>query len=178
MVIDVLLAIVLLWALFKGYKKGLVVGLFSFAALFIGVAAAVKLSAWVARELEQRTNWHSSWLPFLAFLGVLVTVILLVRLGATLVETALETLWVGWANKIGGIAMYLLLYGTLFSVVLFYFEKIQLVSPEVITASKSYPYIHRVGPVAIDWLGQIIPLFKGMFAELTGYFEQIAAPHK
>ena len=173
MLIDGLLAIVLLWALFKGYRKGLVVGLFSFAALFIGLAAAVKLSAWVARELEHRTNWHSHWLPFLAFLGVLVAVIFMVRVGAALLETAMETLLVGWLNKLGGIIMYLLLYGTLFSVVLFYFEKIQLVAPSVIVESKSYPYIHKAGPIAMDWLGKLVPFFKGMFEELSRYFEKI-----
>lgn len=173
MLIDGLLAIVLLWALFKGYRKGLVVGLFSFAALFIGLAAAVKLSAWVARELEHRTNWHSHWLPFLAFLGVLVAVILLVRMGAALLETAMETLLVGWVNKIGGILMYVLLYGTLFSVVLFYFEKIQLVAPSVIAESKTYPYIHQAGPIAMEWLGKLVPFFKGMFEELSRYFEKI-----
>jgi membrane protein required for colicin V production len=173
MLIDGLLAIVLLWALFKGYRKGLVVGLFSFAALFIGLAAAVKLSAWVARELEHRTNFHSHWLPFLAFLGVLVAAILLVRIGAALLETAMETLLVGWVNKIGGIIMYMLLYGTLFSVVLFYFEKIQLVAPSAIAESKSYPYIHRAGPIAMDWLGKLVPIFKGMFEELSQYFKTI-----
>jgi len=85
----------------------------------------------------------------------------------------METLLVGWVNKIGGILMYLLLYGTLFSVVLFYFEKIQLVAPSVIAESKSYPYIHKAGPFAMEWLGKLVPFFKGMFEELSRYFEKI-----
>ncbi|MBU3742918.1 MAG: CvpA family protein [Sediminibacterium sp.] len=176
MLIDGLLAIVLLWALFKGYKNGLIVGIFSFAALFIGLAAAVKLSAWAAREAEQHMQWHSPWLPFLAFLAVLVSVIILVRIAAKLIETAMQTLLVGWINTLGGIIMYLLLYGTLFSVVLFYFEKLHIIGPNEIAASKAYPYIHRMGPVAIEALGKLVPFFKGMFAELSDYFGQLPLP--
>jgi len=176
MLIDGLMAVVLVWAFFKGYKNGLIVGIFSFAALLIGLAAAVKLSAWVAREAEQRMQWHHSWLPFLAFLAVLVSVIIMVRITAKLIETAMQTLLVGWINTLGGIVMYLLLYGTLFSVVLFYFEKLHLIGPNEISASKSYPYIHRMGPVAIDSLGKLIPFFKGMFAELSDYFNHLSMP--
>lgn len=176
MLIDGLLAIVLLWALFKGYKNGLVVGLFSFAALFIGLAAAVKLSAWVAKVAEQQLHWHSSWLPFLAFLAVLVSVIILVRIAAKLIETAMQTLLVGWLNTLGGVIMYLLLYGTLFSVVLFYFEKLHIIGPNEIAASKAYPFIHQMGPVAIEALGKLIPFFKGMFTELSAYFSQLPLP--
>lgn len=176
MLIDGLLAIVMLWALFKGYKNGLLVGIFSFAALFIGLAAAVKLSAWVAREAEQRMQWHSAWLPFLAFLAVLVSVIIMVRIAAKLIETAMQTLLVGWINTLGGIIMYGLLYGTLFSVVLFYFEKLHIIGPNEITASHAYPYIHQMGPVAIDALGKLLPFFKGMFAELSDYFGRLPLP--
>lgn len=176
MLIDGLLAIVMLWALFKGYKNGLIVGCFSFAAVLIGLAAAVKLSAWVARVAEHSMQWHSSWLPFLAFLAVLVAVIILVRIAAKLIETAMQALLVGWLNTVGGIVMYVLLYGTLFSVVLFYFEKLHIIGTNEITASRAYPYIHRMGPIALDAMGRLIPFFKGMFAELSDYFSHLPLP--
>ncbi|MFN5227089.1 MAG: CvpA family protein [Bacteroidota bacterium] len=173
MIIDALLAVILILAIIRGYRKGLVVGVFSFLSILIGLAAAVKLSAWVAREVETRFHWHSAWLPFLSFLGVLLGVILLVRLGANLIQTFLEVLFVGWINKAGGILMYILLYGTLFSTVLFYLEKIQLVGPDMVAGSHAYPYIHRIGPVVLEWMGKILPVFKGMFGELSAYFEQL-----
>lgn len=173
MVIDALLAVILLLAMIRGYSKGLVMGVFSFLSILIGLAAAVKLSAWVAREASARFQWHSAWLPFISFLAVLIAAILLVRLLAKLIQTFLELMLAGWINKIGGIVMYILLYGTLFSTLLFYLEKIQLIGPDMVKDSHSYPYIHRIGPVILDWMGKIVPLFKGMLGELTAYFEQL-----
>jgi membrane protein required for colicin V production len=173
MIIDALLSVLLILAIIRGYRKGLVVGVFSFLSVLIGLAAAVKLSAWLAREVEVQLHWHSAWLPFLSFLGVLLGVMLLVRLGANLIQTFLEVIFAGWINKAGGILMYILLYGTLFSTVLFYLEKIQLVGPDMVAGSYSYPYIHRIGPVVLESMGKILPVFKGMFGELSAYFEQL-----
>jgi len=173
MIIDALLAVVVLLAIIRGYSKGLIMGVFSFLSILIGLAAAVKLSAWVAREAEARFQWHSAWLPFLSFLAVLLAAILLVRLLANLLQTFMELMLAGWINKIGGIFMYILLYGTLFSTLLFYLEKIQLIGPDMVKDSHSYPYIHRVGPVLLDGMGKLLPIFKGMFGELSAYFEQL-----
>ncbi|MCA6468079.1 MAG: CvpA family protein [Chitinophagaceae bacterium] len=173
MVIDALLALILILAIFRGYSKGLIVGIFSFLSILIGLAAAVKLSAWVAREAEARLQWHSAWLPFLSFLAVLLGVILLVRLVANMLQTLMEVMLAGWLNKAGGILMYCLLYGTLFSTLLFYLVKIQLVGPDLIKDSHSYPYIQRVGPTILEWMGKLLPIFKGMLGELSNYFDQL-----
>jgi membrane protein required for colicin V production len=173
MVIDALLAVIVLLAIIRGYNKGLIMGVFSFLSILIGLAAAVKLSAWVAREAGVRFQWHSAWLPFLSFLAVLLAAILLVRLLANLLQTFMELMLAGWINKIGGIFMYILLYGTLFSTLLFYLQKIQLISPDMVKDSHSYPYIQQVGPFLLDGMGKLLPLFKGMFGELSAYFDQL-----
>jgi membrane protein required for colicin V production len=69
--------------------------------------------------------------------------------------------------------MYILLYGTLFSTLLFYLQKIQLISPDMVKDSHSYPYIQQVGPFLLDGMGKLLPLFKGMFGELSAYFDQL-----
>ena len=48
MVIDIILLILLAFAIIKGYRNGFVVAIFSFLAIVIGLAAAMKLSTWVA----------------------------------------------------------------------------------------------------------------------------------
>jgi membrane protein required for colicin V production len=173
MVIDALLALVLILAIFRGYNKGLIVGVFSFLSFLIGLAVAVKLSAWVARKAAVQLQWQSYWLPFLSFLAVLLAVILVVKLTANLLQTFVEALLLGWLNKVGGILLFCLLYGTLFSTLLFYMEKIELIDPDMIKGSTSYPYIRRLGPLLLDWLGNLLPFFKGIFIELSNYFDQL-----
>ena len=173
MVIDVLLAIVLILAIYRGYNKGLIVGVFSFLSILIGLAVAIKLSAWVARKAAVQLQWQSSWIPLLSFLAVLLAVILVVRLVANLLQTFVEALLLGWLNKVGGILVFCLLYGTLFSTLLFYLEKIELIGPDMIKGSFSYPYIRQLGPLILDWLGKLLPFFKGIFIESSNYFDQL-----
>jgi membrane protein required for colicin V production len=173
MLIDATLTILLILAVFKGYRNGFVVAVFSFFAILIGLAAAMKLSAWVAGLLKENTSVSATWLPFLSFALVMIVVILLVRLGAKLVQSALELVLLGWINKLCGIVLYAALYITVFSVFLFYAEKIHLLKPESLIASRSYAWIQPWGPKAIEWFGRILPFFKGMFEELSHFFDRI-----
>ena len=79
----------------------------------------------------------------------------------------------GWANKLGGILIYTLLYMTVFSVLIFYTEKMELLSQSTIQSSQTYPYIYLWGPFAVEGLGMAIPFFKDLFTDLTGFFEAI-----
>jgi len=44
MILDIIVAVILILAVIKGYRQGLIVALFSFVAFAIGLAAAIKLS--------------------------------------------------------------------------------------------------------------------------------------
>jgi membrane protein required for colicin V production len=52
MTIDLIYLLILVAAAFKGFRQGMVLAAFSFVAFFIGLAAAIKLSAVVAGWLE------------------------------------------------------------------------------------------------------------------------------
>ena len=53
MIIDIAFAIVMILAIFKGFSKGFIVGIFSLLAFIIGLAAALKLSVVVANYLRK-----------------------------------------------------------------------------------------------------------------------------
>ncbi len=173
MIIDVILVFLMILAIIKGYRNGFVVAVFSFLGIFIGLAAALKLSTLVAGWLKDSTHIAAAWLPFLSFLLIMIGVILLVRLGALFIQTAMEAVLMGWINKLSGVVLYAALYITLFSVVLFYAEKIQWIKQDTFTASRTFAYIQPWGPKAVEWFGTIIPWFKGMFEELSQFFEKL-----
>jgi membrane protein required for colicin V production len=173
MFLDVCVLIILGIAIWKGLQKGLVVALFSFAGIFIGIAAALKMSALVAGWLSASVAVNATWLPFLAFIIIIIAVSLLVRMGAGIVQTMLDLSLLGWVNKLAGILVYIALYMIVFSILIFYAEKMQWLTPAAITQSKSYPLLHKVGPLGIELFGKLIPIFKGMFAELSNFFEAL-----
>jgi len=170
MFIDFIAIGLLLLSVIKGLRKGLVVALFSLLAFVVGLAAALKLSAVAAEYLGANTNLSRRWLPMLAFVLVFILVAFLVRLGAKAIEGALRMAMLGWANKLGGIIFYILLYFFIFSIILFYATQLHLIKHETIETSTAYPIIYPMAPVVMEALGNILPIFKNMFADLENFF--------
>lgn len=174
MLLDLIFAVFIVLAIFKGYQRGLIVGLFSLVAIIIGLAAAMKLSTVVAGYIGQAVKVSEQWLPIISFVVVFLIVILLIRLGAKAIESAVEVTMLGWVNKIGGIILFVAIYTVVFSVLLFYAEQMKLIQPETINKSVIYSFVQPWGPKAINGFGSIIPVFKDMFGELEQFFDGVA----
>lgn len=153
MFIDIIAGTLLIIALIKGFSKGFIVAVFSFAAIIIGLVVALKLSASVSVFLQNSTNISNYWLPFISFAVIMIAVIFLAKLVAKFVEKTVELAMMGWLNKILGVALFASLYLIIFSVLVFYFAKLNIIKPETLAASKSYPIIKPVAPKIIDLIG-------------------------
>jgi membrane protein required for colicin V production len=171
--IDIIYAILIILAIYKGLSKGLVIAIFSFVGFIIGLAAALKLSVYVAGKMKDSINVSAKILPFLSFAAVFLVTVLLIHLGAKLIEKLLESVALGWANKLGGVLLYAILYTVIFSVFLFYADKVHLISQSASQSSLTYTFIEPWGPKVIDGFGQIIPVFKDMFADLENFFANV-----
>ena len=174
MLLDLIFAVLIVFAVLRGYQRGLIVGLFSLVAVIIGLAAAMKLSAVVAGYIGKAVKVSDEWLPIISFAIVFLIVILLIRLGANAIERTIEVAMLGWVNKIGGIVLFAAIYTVVFSVLLFYAEQVKLIQPETINKSVTYSFVQPWGPKAINGFGSIIPVFKDMFGELEHFFDGVA----
>lgn len=174
MLIDFISIGLLILSIIKGFRKGLVVAVFSFLAFIIGLAAAIKLSAVVAKYLGNNISVSQRWLPILAFAIVFFIVVLLVGLGAKAIESVLNMAMLGWLNRLGGILFYFLMYFSIYSIVLFYATQLQIIKPQTSQGSVTYPLIYPMAPTAINSLGRLLPFFKNMFADLESFFAHIS----
>jgi membrane protein required for colicin V production len=174
MIIDLIFLALLAFALIKGIKKGLAVAVFSLLAMVVGLAAALKLSALVAEYLKGSVNISAKWLPFIAFIFIFVGVGLLARLVAKIIEAAAEAAMMGWLNKLGGVVFYFLINTLVFSIVLFYLDKLQLISPQTIAESSTFGFVKPWGPWLINGIGTWWPVFKDVFGQLEDFFAQFA----
>lgn len=173
MIIDSAFFILMIIAVFKGFSKGIVVGIFSLIAFIIGLAAALKLSAVIAHHLQESSGITARWLPLIAFALVFLVVVLLVHLGAKIIRKMVSLAMLGWLDRLAGIGLYIIIYTIIFSVLLFFAEKMTLLKPETIKASKVYDYVAPWGPAVIDNLGKIIPVFKDLFLQLQSFFQNL-----
>jgi membrane protein required for colicin V production len=174
MFLDLLFVIILVLAIVKGYQRGLIVGIFSFVAVIVGLAAAIKLSAVVAGYIGDTIKVSNEWLPVISFTVVFILVVLLIRLGANMIQKTVEISMLGWVNRLGGILLYIAIYGMVYSVVLFYADQLKLVQPDTIEKSVTYSYVQPWGPKIINGFASVVPVFKGMFTELESFFDGVA----
>lgn len=173
MVIDIAFVLVILFAIVKGFSRGFIVAVFSLISYIIGLAAALKLSVIVVAQFENASPVAGKWLSFLSFFLVFVAVVLLIQLGARAIRGVARAMMLGWADRIGGILIYFITYTIIFSVILFFAEKL-LLKPSAKETSVVYGFVSPWGPRVIDNLGKIVPVFKDLFLKLQIFFDGIA----
>lgn len=174
MLIDLIFFVLMITAVFKGISKGFIVAIFSLIAFIIGLAAALKLSATVAKYLSSQMNISSFILPVLSFIIVFALVVWIVRWGAALIKKAVSVAFLGWIDAIAGILLYAIMYIMIFSVMLFFATRIHLITEEAKVASKTYSFIEPFGPGVMTFLGKMLPFFSHMFSDLSHFFENVS----
>lgn len=174
MIIDLAFIGLMVLAVIKGLRRGVIVAVFSFVGFIIALAAALKLSAVVAGYLDDSVNVSSRWLPVISFVLVFIGVMILIRIAATLLEASVEVAMMGWVNKIGGAVFFMALYSILISVGLFFFVQLSFISEKTLQESVTYKYLQPLGPFIMNGLGKWFPLFKDLFTQLEDFFGNLS----
>ncbi|MCK5638646.1 MAG: CvpA family protein [Flavobacteriaceae bacterium] len=122
--IDVIIAVILLFGLFRGLMKGLFVEITSLVGLILGVYGALHFSHFLANILKSRLTWDESMIQIVAFAGTFFAILLgLAFLGKGLTKIA-ETASLGIFNKILGAVFGILKYALILSVVFLVYDQI------------------------------------------------------
>lgn len=116
--IDAILIIPLLWAAYKGFRKGLIIEVFSLLALFAGIYGGIHFSDFAADLLRDSFNLKEQYLPALSFALTFIGVIVLVYFLGKMVEKVINMAAMKPLNKIAGAAFSLLKYGLILSIIL------------------------------------------------------------
>lgn len=157
----------------RGYKKGIIVAVFSIFAIVLGLMIALKLSGWLGAWLLQQGLVQSGWGQLLSYALLFVGVILLVRLVAKALETALSLVALGWINGLIGGLIYSFLSALVWSSFLWIGNEMHLLSIATKTTSLTYNYFQPLAPWVFHHLGSILPMAKKIFADLHELFQQI-----
>jgi membrane protein required for colicin V production len=97
----IILAIVLLFTIL-GFRKGFIISLATFAALLLGIWAAVHFSGRLDAVLLQYLKPSATWLPILSFSLMFLLVVGIVLLVAKGIEKVVSVIGLGLLNRIGG----------------------------------------------------------------------------
>lgn len=157
----------------RGYMKGLIVAVFSVLAILLGVICALKLSEVFASWLKEEGIITSGWAQLLSYIILFVGVILLVRLIGKAIQSSMEAVMLGVANKVVGGLLYALVTSVVWSSLLWIGTKMMLIAPETIAASKTYTYFEPIAPWTFEHIGKALPFAKNIFTDLQQFFDGV-----
>ncbi|MGQ0829225.1 MAG: CvpA family protein [Bacteroidota bacterium] len=159
--IDIIICIPLVWGLYKGFTKGLIIEAATFVAFGLGVWCGIHFSGLIAKKITEQFNWTSAYLPIISFAATFLGVIIIVYFIAKLIQRMVEGIALGVFNKIGGAIFGVLKFAMIMSVIIFMMDAIE----------KSYPVISfktKEGSLLYKPLGKVAPiLIPGLREELT-----------
>lgn len=116
--LDVVIAIPLLWGAWKGFNRGIIYEIAFILGLVLGLYAAFKLSGWAQAALQSVVDKSSSVPQWMAFIIVIAVIVLIFLFYAKLLEGILKAGDLNVVNKIAGALFGLLKFALVTSVVL------------------------------------------------------------
>lgn len=120
-ILDIIIAIPLIWGLVKGFQKGFILEIASLLGLIIGVYAGFEFSDLTNDYLK--SNYDID-MPILAFAIVFIAVLIGLHFLGKLIEKLIKLIALGWLNKIAGAVFGLLKTGLILSVLLIFVEQL------------------------------------------------------
>lgn len=173
MILDIISISLIILFFIRGYMKGFVVAAFSVLAILLGIICSLKLSGMLAAYLLRENIISTGWAPAISYIVLFIGVVLIVRLVASLIEKSLQAVMLGWANRTMGGLLYAFLAAVIWSSLLWLGNKMQVLSAETISQSKTYQWFEPVAPWFFDKVGILWPMVKDIFADLQSFFAEI-----
>lgn len=162
--VDIIILVVLLFGLIKGYIKGLFIEITSLVGLILGVYGAIHFSYFLSNILESRVDWDASMIQIVAFGGTFLIILLaLVFLGKSLTKIA-ETASLGIFNKMLGAIFGLLKYALILSIVFIVYDQIngslKFVNKRKVNQSTFYDPVKNLAPSLFPKLVKVVEEVK------------------
>jgi len=154
--LDIIFLIPLLFAVYMGFKKGLIHMVASLAALVLGIFGAIKLRPLFASLLDSLFDISPDYINVIAFSLAFVSIVLLVHLVAFVVEKLIKAVALNLVNRLLGMGFGLLATAFVISMILWPVNQVnrekQLIKPERIENSLLYRPLSAFAPAVFPYL--------------------------
>ncbi len=150
---DIIIAIVLVWAFYSGYKKGIVYMLISFIAIIAGLYIAIHFSYFTVEKLGQWLDKDPAQLKIIAYILTFVIVFGLLHLVGKILDKFLEAVALGVVNRLAGGALSVGIKIVVLSLLLWLFDQGNQIYPvikqDTLNQSTLYNPIKNLSPVIL-----------------------------
>ncbi len=153
---DIIVVIPILWAAYKGFKKGFVIEVASLAALLLGVWGAIKFSGFITEFIINNFDSQSKYLSIISFAITFIIIVIGVHFVARLVNKLVKAIALNFINRIAGgvfgIAKVAFIISIILSIINQVDQKSDFISDEFIENSLLYEPISDFAPLVFPSL--------------------------
>ncbi len=153
-ILDIILGILLLLGLWKGFNNGLLIELASIVALIAGIYGAIHFSYIAGDYLGQRMNWEERYVSIAAFIITFIGIVIAVHFVGKLLTKVANIAMLGLLNKIAGAVFGTLKVAVILGAFLIFFDRtndnVGLVSDEVKNTALLYHPVKDIGELVFD----------------------------
>ena len=151
--IDIILCVPLLWGLYKGFTKGLIIEAASIIALGLAVWGGIKFSDFLTGYIHAHFIWDTKYLPVISFAIIFLGILIGIYAIAKLLERLIKAVSLGFVNKLAGGVFGMLKFGLILSVIIFVLNAIEknihIIPAEAKQKSLLYKPVGKIVPLII-----------------------------
>ena len=153
---DLVVLIPLIFGVYKGFTKGLILSIATLAGLLLGVWSGVKFSHITSEYLFDKFQLD---IPILSFATTFLGVLIIMYFLGKLLSKFIDILALGLFNKIGGAIFSALKTILILTVVLLFFENVnnnfQLVDRVILDESVFYPFLKGISKYVFPYFNDL-----------------------
>lgn len=154
-ILDIIIGIPLLWAIYRGYTKGFIIEISTLIALIVGIWGTIHFSEFTATFIREELNFTSDYLKHISFVLTFLIIVIIINLLARTLEKIVEAVALGIVNRLLGALFCLVKTGLIVSVLVFFFsfldQKNNIVSSETKDSSILYKATYNVSDTLFSY---------------------------
>lgn len=154
MIFDMAIAVILLWGAYKGFTKGFVIQIASFAALILGIWGAYHFSGYTSDVIFKHSD--NQYIPIISFAITFVAIIILIHLLARMLTKVIKSISMNIFNRLIGGVFGIALYAFIISVLLIIVNRVDqefsFLPEEEINKSVLYTPLSQFAPKMFPYL--------------------------
>lgn len=103
--VDIIALIILVWFVYKDYSSGLIISLFRFIGLILGIILSAKYGYFIIEFLSNKLSVPDKISSILGYVIVFLIVVIIIQIIGNLLKSTLNIILLGWLDKLGGVIL-------------------------------------------------------------------------
>lgn len=152
--LDVILGLLLLYGLWKGFRNGLLVEIASIIALIAGIYGAIHFSYYAGDYLSENMEWEKRYINIAAFIITFTIIVIVVHIAGKFLTKIANIAMLGLLNKIAGGIFGALKVAVILGALLVFFDRVNasagLARNDTVEQSVLYEPIKEIGALVFS----------------------------